>query len=131
MTSPVAHPTRLRRPPDAAVGRSALLAGSRAGFEGEAATDLVRAAAALGSPAGPTAVAGSGHVHATADGLDAIAFRRRIAAHPPIFARNAIVGTGPHVVASEDQRTRADRMTPLLTASDESRRAPDAVASTA
>ena len=124
MTSRPVHPTRLRRPPDTVVGRSALLAGSRAGFEGEAATDLVRAAAALGSRAGPTAVAGSGHVHATADGLDAIAFRRRIAAHPPIFARNAIVGTGPHAIASEDQRTRADRMPPLLAAIDDLARDP-------
>jgi 23S rRNA (cytidine2498-2'-O)-methyltransferase len=102
----------------------ALLAGSRAGFEGEAATDLARTAAALGSHAAPTVVAGSGHVHATADGLDAIAFRRRIAGHPPIFARNAIVGTGPHTIASEDQRTRADRMPPLLTAIDDLARDP-------
>ncbi len=102
----------------------ALLAGSRAGFEGEAATDLVRAAAALGIHAGPAAVAGSGHAHATADGLDAAAFRRRIAAHPPIFARNAIVGTGPHAVASEDQRTRADRMPSLLAAIDDLARDP-------
>ena len=124
MTSRAAHPTRLRRPPDAAIGRSALLALSRAGFEGEAATDLVRAAAALGIHAAPTAVAGSGYVNATADGLDATAFRRRIAAHPPIFARSAIVGSGPHAIASEDQPARADRMPSLLAAIDDLARDP-------
>ena len=108
----------MRRPPDIAIGRSALLAGSRAGFEGEAAIDLVRAAAALGVHAEPTVVAGAGFASASANGLDAAAFRRRVATHPPIFARNAIVGSGPHPVATEDPRTRADRMPPLLTAID-------------
>jgi 23S rRNA (cytidine2498-2'-O)-methyltransferase len=114
----------LRRPPDAAVGRSALLAGSRAGFEGEVAVDLARAAAAVGAPSAPTAVVGAGYATAWADGLDAAAFRERIAAHPPIFARNAIVGTGPHAIGSEDQRTRADRMPPLLAAIDDLARDP-------
>lgn len=112
------------RPPDAAIGRSALLAGSRAGFEGEAATDLVRATAALGIPAEPTAVTGSGYATAAAEGLDDDAFRERISAHPPIFARNVFVGSGPHVIASEDQRTRADRMPSLLTAIDDLARDP-------
>jgi len=97
---------------------------SRAGFEGEAATDLVRAAAALGIHAAPTAIAGSGYVNATADGLDATAFRRRIAAHPPIFARSAIVGSGPHAIASEVPPARADRMPSLLAAIDDLARDP-------
>jgi 23S rRNA (cytidine2498-2'-O)-methyltransferase len=101
-----------------------LLAGSRAGFESEVAIDLVRAAAALGVHAEPTAVTGAGFASATADGLDAAAFRRRIETQSPIFARNAIVGTGPHAIANEDQRTRADRMPPLLTAIDELARDP-------
>jgi 23S rRNA (cytidine2498-2'-O)-methyltransferase len=96
-----------------------LLAGSRAGFEGEAAVDLVRAAAALGVDAEPTAVTGAGYASATADGIDAAAFRRHIATHPSIFARNPIVGTGPHAIASGDARTRADRMPSLLTAIDD------------
>ncbi len=95
-----------------------LLAGSRAGFEGEAAIDLVRAAAALGVHAEPTAVAGTGFAHAIAEGLDAGAFRRRVTAHPPTFARNAVVGSGPHLIAAEVQRTRADRMPSLLAAID-------------
>ena len=101
-----------------------LLAGSRAGFEGEAAVDLVRAAAALGVHAEPATVAGAGYASATADGLDAAAFRRRIATDPPIFARNPIVGTGPHAVASDDARARADRMPSLLTAIDDLARDP-------
>ncbi len=84
----------------------------------------MRAAAVLGVRIEPSAVAGAGYTTAAADGLDGAAFRERIAAHPPIFARSALVGSGPHTIASEDQRTRADRMSPLLTAIDDLARDP-------
>ena len=67
---------------------------------------------------------GSGYATAAAVGLDASTVRRRIAAHPPIFARSAFVGSGPHAIASADQCTRADRMPSLLTAIDDLARDP-------
>ena len=121
-TSRAARPTRWLRPPDAAIGRSALLAGSRAGFEGEAAIDLVRAAAALGIHIEPTAVAGSGYATAAARcarrqrlppahrgaSADLRPQRLRRQRAPRHRQRGPTHARRPHVVAADgDRRPRA------------------------
>ncbi len=110
-------PTRSHPPPDATAGRAAILACSRAGFEREAATDVIRAAAATGAQAVAAPIAGAGYAIAAAGALDVAAVRTHIATHPPIFARSAFVASGPHaLLAAGDPPTRADRMPALLAA---------------
>jgi len=110
-------PTRSHPPPDATVGRTTLVALSRAGFEREAAIDVVRAAAATGARAVAAPIPGAGYATAAADVLDVAAVRTHIATHPAIFARSVFVGSGPHpLLAAGDAPTRADRMPALLAA---------------
>jgi len=89
----------------------AVFATCRAGFEREAATDLLRA---LGSSASEFEVEpGSGHVTGSVPSLSAGALRRFLAA-PAIFARNTCLGTGPWTLVSERSASHRDRVTPLM-----------------
>jgi 23S rRNA (cytidine2498-2'-O)-methyltransferase len=94
---------------------AAVVALCRAGFEPEAAVDLatIARAASLDVETGPGR--GGGFVAASAPHLDADAWRRASAAHPPIFVRSQFAGSGPHAIASREV-ARPDRIVPLVAA---------------
>jgi 23S rRNA (cytidine2498-2'-O)-methyltransferase len=92
----------------------------RAGFEGETATDLARAAEAAGVDAQCTPVADSAYVVARLDALDLRRWRQALVDVPPIFARSVFAGSGPHALVPvghvAGQRGGADRVTPIIAA---------------
>ncbi|MEO8755480.1 MAG: 23S rRNA (cytidine(2498)-2'-O)-methyltransferase RlmM [Casimicrobiaceae bacterium] len=94
----------------------ALVAQCRAGFEGEAATDLRRIAAHAAVTLEVATAPASGYVIARVAMLDRHAWERAETAVPPIFARSVFTGLGPVALLPATAATRADRVTPLLAA---------------
>ena len=95
----------------------ALVAYCRAGFEGEAATDLRRIAASATTTVELSTVPANGYVIARGQSVDDAAWERAESAVPPIFARSVFAGIGPVALLPQEAGAgRADRVTPLLTA---------------
>ncbi|MEP7063996.1 MAG: 23S rRNA (cytidine(2498)-2'-O)-methyltransferase RlmM [Betaproteobacteria bacterium] len=97
-----------------------VVAHCRAGFEGETAIDLTRAASAAGVDAKCTTVVNSAYVVALLGALDLRRWRQALVDMPPIFARSVFAGSGPHVLVAAEhtkgQRGGADRVTPIVAA---------------
>lgn len=89
----------------------------RAGFELEAAADLQRMAATLDAAITVDAAAGAGLVLARGRASDLNRLDDARAVTPPIFVRAVFAGDDAlDLPGSDDQRGRADRVTPLLAA---------------
>jgi len=95
--------------------QAALVAYCRAGFEGEAAADLHRAATRARAAVEVEARAGHGYVIAAAGDTERGRWHSALEAAPPIFARSVFVGAGPYELATAHAQ-RVDRATPLLAA---------------
>ena len=92
-----------------------LIAHCRAGFEPEAASDLVRLAEAAGDRIDVEAPAGRGFVVGRLAGFDPQPWPRAFERAPPIFVRSLFFGTGPHpLFDATPAGGRPDRVTPLL-----------------
>ena len=94
---------------------SVAVAHCRAGFEPEAAADLVAVAAAAGTTVAVAAPPGRGFVVATPRAFDAQRWPRALQAAPPVFVRSLFFGSGPHALFAADGTTRGrpDRVAPL------------------
>jgi 23S rRNA (cytidine2498-2'-O)-methyltransferase len=93
----------------------ALIAHCRAGFEPEAAADLVRLAAHVDEETAVDAPVARGFVVAPLRAFDAPRWLHALERSPPIFARSLFVGTGPHrLLDTAATRGRPDRIAPLI-----------------
>ena len=94
----------------------ALIAHCRAGFEPEAATDLLRLAANADDEIDVDAPAGRGFVVARLRRFDPRSWPGAFLRSPPIFARSLFFGTGPHPLFDPGTaKGRPDRIAPLVT----------------
>ncbi len=92
-----------------------LVAHCRAGFEPEAATDLLRVAANADHEIDVDAPAGRGFVVAHLRRFEPRSWPRAFERAPPIFARSLFFGTGPHALFDPaSAKGRPDRVAPLL-----------------
>jgi len=93
----------------------ALIAHCRAGFEPEAATDLLRLAAEARDETDVDAPTGRGFVVARLRRFDPRSWPRAFERAPPIFARSLFFGTGPHTLFDPlAAKRRPDRIAPLV-----------------
>ena len=97
---------------------ASLVAGCRAGFEHEAAADLGRAAALLGTTLDVAPVPGAGWVAGHLASLPSPRALARLAGARPVFARNLIFADGPLDLRAAGIAARPDRVTPLAAAID-------------
>jgi 23S rRNA (cytidine2498-2'-O)-methyltransferase len=104
------------RPHETAEGNEwVLVAHCRAGFEPEAAADLLRLADAAGTALDPDAPAGRGFVVGRPARFDPSRWTRTLAGAAPIFIRSLFVGSGPHVLFDPARaKGRPDRVIPLI-----------------
>jgi 23S rRNA (cytidine2498-2'-O)-methyltransferase len=91
-----------------------IVAHCRAGFEPEAAADLLRVAALAGSTLDVDAPARRGFIAVTPKPFDAERWPRALRQSPPIFVRALFFGSGPHALFERGRTgSRPDRVTPL------------------
>lgn len=95
----------------------------RAGFEREAATDLVAVANAARLSIRCESSPGEARVAAHVDGDDVASWQRAAASRSPVFVRTSFAGTGPHVVAADSDK-RPDRIAALVASFDALARVP-------
>lgn len=92
-----------------------LIAHCRAGFEAEAAADLVAIAEAAGTTLDIDAPPGRAFVVARPAHWDATRWARCLGANPPVFVRSLFVGSGPHTLFdAATTKGRPDRVALLL-----------------
>ncbi len=95
------------------------LACCRAGFEGEAATDIARVAEAakLRAPQTLAAAPASGYVALELGNVDRARWRAALLDAPPVFCRSLFIGSGPHPLLGDGTTKRLpDRVTPIVDA---------------
>jgi 23S rRNA (cytidine2498-2'-O)-methyltransferase len=95
-----------------------LVAHCRAGFEPEAAADLVALAGRAGATTVVDAPPGRGFVTAALTGSTPSRLQAALLAAPPVFIRSLFFGTGPHALfdPAATGRRRPDRVAPLAAA---------------
>ena len=92
-----------------------LVAHCRAGFEPEAAADLLRLAEAAGTALDLDAPTGRGFVVGRPARFDPSRWAKTLAGAAPIFIRSLFVGSGPHVLFDPARaKGRPDRVMPLI-----------------
>mgnify|MGYP006277204339 CR=1 FL=1 len=95
--------------------KPALIAHCRAGFEAEAAADLVEVAAAAGTSLDIDTAQGQAFVVAHPSYWDAARWARCLDTTPPVFVRSLFVGSGPHQLFDPaTAKGRPDRVALLL-----------------